>query len=136
MRLRLLFSVEVNFFFFFFFQAEDGIRDLYVTGVQTCALPISWHAPWLPRRGTFPVQSLQPLQGPHLPGKIPTLAKDKARGAKALYGRFPPTSQIALSRSRFAVCRPASFGAQLSRLGYRPPASQLVASAHYLLGRD
>src|SRR5690349_22645697 len=25
----------------FFFQAEDGIRDLYVTGVQTCALPIS-----------------------------------------------------------------------------------------------
>src|SRR6267378_7291947 len=30
-----------NIFFFFFFQAEDGIRDLYVTGVQTCALPIS-----------------------------------------------------------------------------------------------
>src|SRR5215475_15213024 len=29
------------FFFFFFFQAEDGIRDFHVTGVQTCALPIS-----------------------------------------------------------------------------------------------
>ena len=32
-----------NFFFdifFFFFQAEDGIRDIGVTGVQTCALPI------------------------------------------------------------------------------------------------
>src|SRR5206468_7068151 len=29
------------FFVFFFFQAEDGIRDLIVTGVQTCALPIS-----------------------------------------------------------------------------------------------
>src|SRR2546430_1506354 len=28
---------------FFFFQAEDGIRDLTVTGVQTCALPISSH---------------------------------------------------------------------------------------------
>src|SRR5699024_12007760 len=27
---------------FFFFQAEDGIRDRNVTGVQTCALPISW----------------------------------------------------------------------------------------------
>src|SRR3712207_7695492 len=26
--------------FFFFFQAEDGIRDIGVTGVQTCALPI------------------------------------------------------------------------------------------------
>src|SRR3989454_10728118 len=28
---------------FFFFQAEDGIRDYKVTGVQTCALPISKH---------------------------------------------------------------------------------------------
>src|SRR5690606_7643146 len=28
---------------FFFFQAEDGIRDFHVTGVQTCALPI--HSP-------------------------------------------------------------------------------------------
>src|SRR2546429_4138202 len=33
---------------FFFFQAEDGIRDVAVTGVQTCALPIS---PWTSRRG-------------------------------------------------------------------------------------
>src|SRR5256714_15166544 len=32
------------FFFFFFFQAEDGIRDKLVTGVQTCALPISYPA--------------------------------------------------------------------------------------------
>src|SRR2546422_3440334 len=30
-------------FFFFFFQAEDGIRDVAVTGVQTCALPIYRH---------------------------------------------------------------------------------------------
>src|SRR5687768_17817804 len=29
---------------FFFFQAEDGIRDVAVTGVQTCALPISFRA--------------------------------------------------------------------------------------------
>src|SRR5205807_3601036 len=36
---------------FFFFQAEDGIRDYKVTGVQTCALPI-----WAP----------QPLQSPNL----------------------------------------------------------------------
>src|SRR5689334_1505205 len=33
--------VHTIFFFFFFFQAEDGIRDGTVTGVQTCALPIS-----------------------------------------------------------------------------------------------
>src|SRR6266498_5066293 len=31
-------------YFFFFFQAEDGIRDADVTGVQTCALPICWVA--------------------------------------------------------------------------------------------
>src|SRR2546425_8881801 len=31
----------VEWFAFFFFQAEDGIRDKLVTGVQTCALPIS-----------------------------------------------------------------------------------------------
>src|SRR2546430_5013166 len=31
---------------FFFFQAEDGIRDLTVTGVQTCALPISGYSAW------------------------------------------------------------------------------------------
>src|SRR5207244_9108132 len=36
---------------FFFFQAEDGIRDDLVTGVQTCALPISWGiAPLVTRR--------------------------------------------------------------------------------------
>src|SRR5207245_5028471 len=32
------------FLVFFFFQAEDGIRDATVTGVQTCALPIYWIA--------------------------------------------------------------------------------------------
>src|SRR5205823_11890518 len=36
-------------YFFFFFQAEDGIRDKLVTGVQTCALPISWYAAVLTR---------------------------------------------------------------------------------------
>src|SRR5215475_14864289 len=45
----------------FFFQAEDGIRDFHVTGVQTCALPIScrgsarpgrrWGSCWSRRRG-------------------------------------------------------------------------------------
>src|SRR5256885_11511168 len=32
--------LTIHSFFFFFFQAEDGIRDYKVTGVQTCALPI------------------------------------------------------------------------------------------------
>src|SRR5690625_5969410 len=33
--------LDQSYFWFFFFQAEDGIRDGHVTGVQTCALPIS-----------------------------------------------------------------------------------------------
>src|SRR5690606_40891079 len=32
----------------FFFQAEDGIRDFHVTGVQTCALPILFHGSGMP----------------------------------------------------------------------------------------
>src|SRR3989454_4075500 len=36
---------SVALYFFFFFQAEDGIRDYKVTGVQTCALPISGRLP-------------------------------------------------------------------------------------------
>src|SRR2546425_5070704 len=38
--LLFFFTIIFCFFFFFFFQAEDGIRDKLVTGVQTCALPI------------------------------------------------------------------------------------------------
>src|SRR2546430_7564192 len=41
LHLLLFISHYVLLFLFFFFQAEDGIRDLTVTGVQTCALPIS-----------------------------------------------------------------------------------------------
>src|SRR3989441_12918723 len=46
-------------FGFFFFQAEDGIRDKLVTGVQTCALPIYRHGevrgPARPRRAVWGV---------------------------------------------------------------------------------
>src|SRR5262249_59582166 len=44
--LSSMFTFSIMFaFFFFFFQAEDGIRDWSVTGVQTCALPISPRRP-------------------------------------------------------------------------------------------
>src|SRR2546427_12392134 len=42
---------------FFFFQAEDGIRDLTVTGVQTCALPIS--ASVRPEPGSYSPMRIQ-----------------------------------------------------------------------------
>src|SRR5256885_10898111 len=39
----LTYHYDIYSLLFFFFQAEDGIRDYKVTGVQTCALPISCH---------------------------------------------------------------------------------------------
>src|SRR5690625_3084541 len=42
-----MFSLHRHFSYDFFFQAEDGIRDGHVTGVQTCALPISNNTPTL-----------------------------------------------------------------------------------------
>src|SRR5438552_14879563 len=66
---------------FFFFQAEDGIRDDLVTGVQTCALPISYRR-WLrrggvqsaatPRSGVLPeAQRLPPPRALRHPGERP-----------------------------------------------------------------
>src|SRR2546422_7049709 len=60
----------------FFFQAEDGIRDVAVTGVQTCALPISDPAEMLAFGG---------LGGRGLGGKVEQLGRTggrMARGAK------------------------------------------------------
>src|SRR5256885_3599627 len=54
--------------FFFFFQAEDGIRDYKVTGVQTCALPILKLLLECPHR--FLLQEILYLREPNsLPGK-------------------------------------------------------------------
>src|SRR2546421_7308777 len=55
--------------YFFFFQAEDGIRDLIVTGVQTCALPIYWTGRF---SFTFAV-SLLGLIGPRVVQFLPAL---------------------------------------------------------------
>src|SRR5687768_17973991 len=60
--------VKVISAFFFFFQAEDGIRDVAVTGVQTCALPI-WpgsppRADRLPSRRRTTAPSSPPAERP------------------------------------------------------------------------
>src|SRR5207245_7939763 len=44
----------LNSLLIFFFQADDGIRDATVTGVQTCALPISTGHAGTPRRSSVP----------------------------------------------------------------------------------
>src|SRR2546430_3495634 len=53
---------------FFFFQAEDGIRDLTVTGVQTCALPISFREYRNSRRGSGQAHAFEHAQGAASPG--------------------------------------------------------------------
>src|SRR5690625_5322662 len=67
---------------FFFFQAEDGIRDGHVTGVQTCALPIS-----LPRFGST-VRSTEPTpdRWAGMP-RSPRRAGPPGRAASASSGR-------------------------------------------------
>src|SRR3712207_7514268 len=89
---------------FFFFQAEDGIRDIGVTGVQTCALPI-----WMPARRAgasvspdcvpLPVPArITPLVGSasttFIPGGNPTLAQatrsEERRVGKECRSRWSP----------------------------------------------
>src|SRR5207244_7503281 len=50
----------------FFFKAEDGIRDDLVTGVQTCALPISHRSPQTnsPRSSMSRPRNIRPADGP------------------------------------------------------------------------
>src|SRR5688572_31592030 len=55
----LYFLCFVFLFIFFFFQAEDGIRDLTVTGVQTCALPIWIGEPVVQRRAVSPLPDFE-----------------------------------------------------------------------------
>src|SRR5256885_13086926 len=64
--------MQVGRLSFFFFQAEDGIRDYKVTGVQTCALPI------LPHRGR--ARGRRP--DPRVARCVPR-ARGDARGAQA-----------------------------------------------------
>src|SRR5206468_9111120 len=81
---------------FFFFQAEDGIRDLIVTGVQTCALPICE----VRRRGTRGEQGLL-----HLPGLQETgsrLRRSGPRVAVLVCSIFLFCSRFAASVESFA----------------------------------
>src|SRR5205823_7367588 len=69
---------------FFFFQAEDGIRDKLVTGVQTCALPIYVGFPSL-RRGfdsLHPLHRLQPRRSVWQNRPVPELRSEERRVGK------------------------------------------------------
>src|SRR5687768_18282487 len=67
-----------KFIMIFFFQAEDGIRDVAVTGVQTCALPIS---PFL----SADRSASRPTRKPRMP-MINAQTRNRARSEELLRG--------------------------------------------------
>src|SRR5205823_9349143 len=69
---------------FFFFQAEDGIRDKLVTGVQTCALPISHGA----RQAHGDVAAPRHAD---IPERVPGTARGRLRVLPFLTARRAPT---------------------------------------------
>src|SRR5688500_19936037 len=86
----LIFMFLSCYIVFFFFQAEDGIRDYKVTGVQTCALPIYGaphpHRPW---------SCTCPVRGPSGP-----------RGSETTAAPSPhPASTVRSGRNRRCRCR-------------------------------
>src|SRR5437773_3725381 len=93
------------FFFFFFFQAEDGIRDRDVTGVQTCALPIS-------PRGTGPGSRSAAARPPRRARTRPAGgAAAGRRGPGAGPGRGPSASARSEERRVGKECRSRWAGA-------------------------
>src|SRR5688572_13226081 len=104
-------------FFFFFFQAEDGIRDLTVTGVQTCALPISSR---LSASGNVPQLSRlrdrsalgETLAAADASRRASLQSRSRAAWRSLLDQRIPFTADVAASRPLRvlgpAVCAPVN----------------------------
>src|SRR2546422_5907701 len=137
--------------FFFFFQAEDGIRDVAVTGVQTCALPISgpargrrweslrdrcegdpveWHGPVLPGAGAhawLPVERGLRVDLRGGEARHPRLGDGRVAGR----AREPPRAR----RDEPALDRAAGAGglapaAPRAPAGARPPAPPPLHRRH------
>src|SRR2546427_7478694 len=98
---------------FFFFQAEDGIRDLTVTGVQTCALPIA-----SPRRREPPDPShTRTGFGSRCAGPPPAMAEGVDAGA-ACSSRV---NNETITRTAFRLPKLSRPASGESRLGRLPP---------------
>src|SRR5690625_7696108 len=97
---------------FFFFQAEDGIRDGHVTGVQTCALPIS------PEQAhAQPVQEPPTSHQEESPEDSPAGPRDYQVADEIVEDFQPPEPQPIASRSPRAVL--SWFGVKIGRASCR-----------------
>src|SRR2546430_17218814 len=108
---------------FFFFQAEDGIRDLTVTGVQTCALPIFLRA------GDF--SALLPLID-ELSGFVPSLRALSSAINLGQTGRALEALRDYLSLSDGVV----PLSSQLPNDGSWMSGATLLTAAHHLQPKD
>src|SRR5205823_9746638 len=95
----------------FFFQAEDGIRDKLVTGVQTCALPISRALRHVPVLAT--IGSVSPLLGllGTVIGVIQAFIGIATKGSGNLSAVAPGVAEALIATAAsLAVAIPATFG--------------------------
>src|SRR5207247_5071467 len=93
----MILSLSHSLLFFFFFQAEDGIRDPLVTGVQTCALPISAAHPDQADVGT----ATELLSGkPHLSAAGPVQCAQESQQRAFAGTRWAGESREARSEER------------------------------------
>src|SRR5690606_39537555 len=79
----------------FFFQAEDGIRDFHVTGVQTCALPIS---------AAVVRTTPQQYRSTHRPSTAPVCRRPNAQLTRLRPAAYPRTSH-SRSAARLSLAR-------------------------------
>src|SRR5256885_9867967 len=97
--------------YFFFFQAEDGIRDYKVTGVQTCALPISLPSPARSTSGNplCGIRSVMPPLQPTGCRSLHRLGERASANPGPSIGRCAAArlclQRLVLRRWRAAVCR-------------------------------
>src|SRR6266487_4924173 len=105
--------------FFFFFQAEDGIRDGRVTGVQTCALPI-----FPPGPGERPMNNDLHLLPPGLPWPCAAAAPWRERATDGDTGRPPDVTAGGLAeRDGLPSGLPSAFRGGSGSGGIGVPAS-------------
>src|SRR5690606_40219010 len=77
----------------FFFQAEDGIRDFHVTGVQTCALPISPSLPpWRLPPPSPPARGARASRLPPPRGSRPPPTPSRSKWPRPPAGPSPPAT--------------------------------------------